>query len=89
VWIGLCSVDVSPSPKSQSQEVGVLVEVSVNCTTSGVVPLVTFALKFASGAAGVEAGVLHSQRRQCRLERSGLQGILERAIRPGGKCVGD
>jgi hypothetical protein len=30
--VGFCNVDVFPSPKSQLQEIGVSVEVSVNCT---------------------------------------------------------
>jgi hypothetical protein len=32
VWLGLWAVEVDPSPKLHCQEVGVPVEVSVNCT---------------------------------------------------------
>jgi hypothetical protein len=32
VWLGLCAVLVAPSPKFHCQEVGLPVEVSVNCT---------------------------------------------------------
>jgi hypothetical protein len=32
VWLGFCSVDVVPSPKFHDHDVGVPVEVSVNCT---------------------------------------------------------
>jgi len=35
VWLGFCAVDVLASPKSQAHDVGVPVEVSVNCTASG------------------------------------------------------
>ncbi len=37
--MGFCSVEVAPSPKSQIQEAGSPVEVSVNVTPSGTVPL--------------------------------------------------
>jgi hypothetical protein len=47
---GLCSVlSTMPSfSKSQAQEVGELVERSVNCTASGASPEVTFAVKSAT-----------------------------------------
>ena len=49
---GFCNVDVFPSPKSQLQEIGVSVDVSVNCTaTVPAHPCV--AVKSATGAAPV------------------------------------
>ena len=38
VWLGLCNVEVVPSPKSQVHDTGPPVEVSVNATTNGAVP---------------------------------------------------
>jgi hypothetical protein len=38
VWIGFCSVDVAPSPKSHFQEEGSPVERSVNVTFRGAHP---------------------------------------------------
>jgi hypothetical protein len=49
VWLGLWAVLVSPSPKSQAQEVGVFSVVSVNCTARGALPPVTFVVKAAAG----------------------------------------
>ena len=50
--MGLCSVDVPPSPKSQFHAVGLLLEVSVNWTKPPGLPLVTPVVKSASGAGG-------------------------------------
>jgi hypothetical protein len=44
------SVDVLPSPKLQFHVVGVLVEVSLNWTVSGAVPVVGVPEKLATGA---------------------------------------
>jgi hypothetical protein len=44
---------VDPSPKFQLQDVGVLVELSVNVTVNGAVPLSGVAAKFATGAGTV------------------------------------
>jgi hypothetical protein len=44
---------VAPSPKLQDQLVTGPVELSVNETTSGTVPLVGDAMKFATGIAGL------------------------------------
>ena len=42
-------VDVAPSPNTHAHEVGVLVDVSVNCTASGAVPDVTLEVNDATG----------------------------------------
>jgi hypothetical protein len=47
---GFCFVDVAPLPKSQSQEVGLPVEISWKLTTMGEHPPVISDLKFAVGA---------------------------------------
>jgi hypothetical protein len=47
---GFCNVDDPPSPNDQTHDVGVFVEESTNWTDSGMVPEVTFATKFATGA---------------------------------------
>jgi len=47
VWDGFCWVEVMLSPKSQSHEVGVPVEVSLNWTFMGVRPSVLSTLKAA------------------------------------------
>jgi hypothetical protein len=52
VWLGLFAVEVPPSPKLHDQDVGAFVEVSVNCTVRGAVPLVGVAEKAATGAEG-------------------------------------
>ena len=50
MWPGFWRVESGePSPKSQLQPVGLPVEVSVNETVSGTVPLVGLALKEATG----------------------------------------
>ena len=54
MWVGLCAVDVEPSPKSHAQAVGAPVEVSAKVTSRGAVPEVGFALNDALGGAGVE-----------------------------------
>lgn len=51
---GFCAVDVAPSPSPHSQEVGLLVDVSVKFTVRGVVPELGDILKDATGA-GIEA----------------------------------
>ena len=56
-WVGCFSVEVVPSPKSQLQDVGFPVEVSMNWTVSVTFPLVGLPLKEALGA-GVEAGLM-------------------------------
>ena len=43
-------MEADPSPKSHDQEVGLCVEVSVNCTVSGASPEVGEAVKLAVGA---------------------------------------
>jgi hypothetical protein len=48
--MGFCSALEDPSPNVQFQAVGLPAEVSLNCTASGAAPLVTFAVKFATGA---------------------------------------
>jgi hypothetical protein len=51
MWVGLCSVEVLPSPKSHSQEVTTPLEVSVKDTVNGAHPAVgTEVLKLATGA---------------------------------------
>ena len=50
MWVGFCSEEVLPSPKSQVQLVGVPVEVSVKLTTRGALPEIVSAVKFASEA---------------------------------------
>jgi hypothetical protein len=54
---GFCSVDVAPSPKAHDHDVGPPVDVSVNRTARGAVPLVGVAAKLAVGAC-VAAGVV-------------------------------
>jgi hypothetical protein len=49
VWVGLCAVEVSPSPKSQSQAVGVFAEESVNVISAGTTPMVAEGVKSATG----------------------------------------
>ena len=44
------SVDVLPSPKVQYQDVGELVDASVNATVSGNFPVVGVPVKLATGA---------------------------------------
>ena len=51
VWLGLCSVDVLPSPKSQLHEVISPVEASVNAVVTGAVPLKGVPEKSAAGTA--------------------------------------
>ena len=51
------SVEVPPSPKVQAREVGELMDVSVNATVSGLVPVVGEAVKLATGAV-IGAGAL-------------------------------
>jgi hypothetical protein len=52
VFAGFWAVEVVPSPNSHDHAVGVPVEVSVNCTSSGAVPDVGVAVKFATTPAG-------------------------------------
>jgi hypothetical protein len=47
-----------PSPKSQFQEVGDSVEVSVNCTVSGAMPDATSLVKLATGTVSAEVTVM-------------------------------
>ena len=51
MWLGFCTKEVPPSPKDQTQLVGKLVDVSVNCTTSGLYPDPGDPTKSATGAA--------------------------------------
>src|SRR4051812_27278384 len=52
-WEGFCAADVAvPSPKFHDQLVGDPVEVSVNCTIRGAVPLAGVTVKDAVGAGG-------------------------------------
>jgi len=44
-WRGFCSSENVPSPKSQDQDVGLPVEVSVNCTVRGAEPAVGVPVK--------------------------------------------
>ena len=44
------SLEVPPSSKVQTHEVGELVDVSVNVTVSGLIPEVVLAVKLATGA---------------------------------------
>jgi hypothetical protein len=53
MYDGLSVEFVFPSPKLQSHEVGEPVEVSVNCTVSGVDPEETSFVKLATGAPDV------------------------------------
>ena len=50
LWEGFLSVDVLPSPKVHTHEVGELVDVSVNATVSGNFPVVGVPVKLATGA---------------------------------------
>ena len=50
MWTGFCEVDDPPSPNDQTHDVGEFVEESTNWTDRGMVPDVTFATKFATGA---------------------------------------
>jgi hypothetical protein len=56
-WVGCFTVEVVPSPKSQVQDVGLPVEVSMNWTVRMTFPLVGFPLKDALGV-GVEAALM-------------------------------
>ncbi len=47
MWVGLCPVEVFPSPKSHAHAVGLPVEVPVNWTVSGAGPEVVFVVKAA------------------------------------------
>jgi hypothetical protein len=58
VWEGFWSADVPPSPKSQAQEAGAPVEVSVKFTGSGAVPVVGEAVKDVTGPGGAGGGVI-------------------------------
>jgi hypothetical protein len=51
VWDGFWRVDEPPSPNDHNHVVGVFVEESTNWTGRGKVPVVTVAIKFATGAA--------------------------------------
>ena len=51
---GFCKVDVAPFPKSQSHEVGLPVDKSLNFTTIGEQPETTSDVKFAVGACAWE-----------------------------------
>ena len=53
VWTGFCRLLVAPSPKSQDQEVGVLVDWSVKVTVSGAFPDIGLAEKAATGGVGI------------------------------------
>jgi hypothetical protein len=48
---------VVPSPKSHAQDVGLPVDVSVNCTTSGACPVAADAVKDAVASTGAAATV--------------------------------
>ncbi len=52
VWLGLCSVDVAPSPNAHDQVATLPVDASVNATSRGPVPFVGAPLKTAVGATG-------------------------------------
>ena len=56
-WVGCFTVEVVPSPKSQDQDAGEPVEVSMNWTVRMTFPLVGFPLKEALGGA-VDAGLI-------------------------------
>jgi hypothetical protein len=47
VWLGFCVESLEPSPKFQLHDVGLPVEVSVNCTAKGAWPELGLALKLA------------------------------------------
>ena len=59
MWLGFWAVEgAEPSPKFQLQAVGDPLEVSVNATVSGAVPLVGLAPKEATGAGGAVAVIV-------------------------------
>ena len=51
-WTGLWAVEVAPSPNDHDHEVGLLVDVSVNWTARGAVPVVGLPVKSATGYGG-------------------------------------
>ncbi|KAF5039086.1 hypothetical protein DSECCO2_547620 [anaerobic digester metagenome] len=65
--MGFCSVDVLLSPKSQFQLVGLLVDVSLNCTDKVPVPLVTLLVKLAvGGSAALTAPAARRQKSRAK-----------------------
>ena len=53
-WVADGAFTDDPSPNDQFQDVGELVEVSVNVTVNGAVPDSGVAVKFATGDTGLE-----------------------------------
>jgi hypothetical protein len=68
-WIGASAVEVPPSPNNQVHDVGLLVEVSMNCTTNGADPLVIFAVNEATGVVA-PAGAIRNTSETARIIRN-------------------
>ena len=58
MWVGFCVVLYVESPNDQFHEVGLLVDVSVNVTSSGGLPVAGAPVKLATGAITVELTVI-------------------------------
>ena len=63
VWIGLCTVDVPPSPNDHDHEVGEFDDKSMNWTLNGAVPVVRFETNDATGTdSAAHAGMNNAPR---------------------------
>jgi hypothetical protein len=84
VCTGFWSVDVPPSPNDQNHDVGVFVEESMNCTSRGTVPSVTFETKEAPGAETLayDAGMRNTHKRR---RKRPVTADLPGALRPFGR----
>ena len=58
MWEGFFAVLYVASPNDQSQEVGLLVDVSMNVTARGALPVVGVPVKLATGGITVELTVM-------------------------------
>jgi hypothetical protein len=50
--VGFFSIEITPSPKSHDQLVGLFTDLSVKCTDRGACPKVRSVMKYATGALG-------------------------------------
>jgi hypothetical protein len=91
VWTGFCSVEEAPSPKSQRQEVGDPVEVSVKWTSSGADPSQGSAVKEATSGSAGSAPAPGSEAvagAMTKATKKSMKTIHRMVLHHGGDCRG-
>src|SRR3984893_18011139 len=86
--VGLCSVEVPPSPKSQAQEVAPPVEASANCTTELTAGFGVDAVKDAAGAVTAAIPARIERPRTASALKSMGNGVMTPRIGRAGGPVG-